>query len=120
VIEDEPQKPTGPPPYADADFAIDLPKFAKLVKSGKKTSEDILKMVGSKVVPTEAQKAAIMALKKDVPVTFAQVADKLRAAEDADLLDVAADLIKAVTDTGQQQELNALYHARKVEFEEAQ
>ena len=77
-------------------------------------------MVGSKVVPTEAQKAAIMALKKDVPVTFAQVADKLRAAEDADLLDVAADLIKAVTDTGQQQELNALYHARKVEFEEAQ
>jgi len=66
VIEQAaPPKPTGPPPYVDADFQVDIKKFAKLVATGKKTPEAILTMVRSKVAPSAEQKAEILALKKE-------------------------------------------------------
>lgn len=115
------KKPEGPPAYADADFEIDLPKFTKLVASGKKSAADILTMVSSKVVPSEAQKAAILALKKDgggAPVvTFEQVAEKLQGCTDASVLDAHADLIRSVADAKQRDDLTAIYHERKAEFE---
>lgn len=57
--------------------------------------------------------AATATATSDAPVlTFAQVAEKLNAAKDADALNVAADLISQVADTQQQAELNALYEER--------
>jgi len=119
TIEHEQTKPSGPPPYADADFQADLPKFTKLIKSGKKTAEQIITMVSSKVVPTDAQKVAIMALapKPETAVTFAAVAEKLQKAPDEDLLDAEADLIRSVADEGQRAELQTIYQKRKAEFE---
>jgi hypothetical protein len=56
----------GPQPYSDEDFKADLPKFQKLIETGKKTPEQIIIMVSSKVIPSEAQKAAIRAIKEPV------------------------------------------------------
>jgi phage recombination protein Bet len=49
-------------------------------------------------------------------ITYAQVADKLNKAEDADLLDAAADLIGEVQDEAQRAELGDLYRTRKAEL----
>jgi len=65
--EDESQAPpAGPQPYSDADFKVDLPKFQKLIESGKKTAEQVIIMMSSRVIPTETQKAAIRAIKAPV------------------------------------------------------
>ncbi len=119
VIEHEPQKPSGPPPYTEADFAKNLPAWTKLIKSGKKTPEQIIATVSSRSVLSDAQKATITVIKKDVPdaVTFAVVADKLQKATDEDILDADADLIRSVADEGQRGELNVIYQKRKAEFE---
>ncbi len=122
VIEHEPQKLAGPPPYADADFAADLPKFTKLIKSGKKTPEQVIAMVSTKVVPSAEQKAAIMALapKPEPGVTFAVVASRLQAATDPDILAAEADLIRSIADATQRSELDTIYRKRQAELEVTQ
>lgn len=118
VVDDKPQAPAMPA-YADADFQADLPTFTKLVNAGKKTPEQIITMVSSKVVPNAEQKAAILALKKDPPPapTFAQVAERLQKAKDRDILDADADLIRSVADAGQREELEMIYRKRQAELE---
>ncbi len=59
---EEGKKPTGPEPYADADFQADLPKFKKIIESGKKSAQDVITMISSKIVPSEEQKKKILAL----------------------------------------------------------
>lgn len=49
-------------------------------------------------------------------LTFAQVADKLEKADGIDVLDVAFDLVSAVSDDEQRAELKAIYERRKAEM----
>jgi hypothetical protein len=73
---------TGPKPlepYADVDFQADLPKFTKLIASGKKTAEQIIIMISSKVAPSEDQKAAIRAIK--APVVDAEFVRDMEASQ---------------------------------------
>ena len=51
------------PAYADADFAVNLPKWAALVESGKKTAPALLATLSTKGTFSETQKAQILALK---------------------------------------------------------
>ena len=45
-----------------------LPSWSKLIQSGKKTPEDIIKTVQSKCPMTTDQIAKIRAIKKDAPI----------------------------------------------------
>ena len=129
TIEHAPRQSAGPQPYPAADFAKNLPAWTKLIQAGKKTAADIIKTVGSKGVLSDEQKKTIQAVKKAAPidqdtgeidgapiVTFAQVEEKLRKADAADVLDVAADLIGAVADEQQRKDLTTYYNERKAEF----
>ena len=49
-------------------------------------------------------------------LTFAQVAEKLERADDLDVLDIAFDLVSAVNDPAQREELKAIYKRRKDEL----
>ncbi len=48
-------------PYPQADFEKNLPAWAKLVASGRKSLDTLAAMVGSKAPLTEAQKQALRA-----------------------------------------------------------
>lgn len=62
----------------------------------------------------EKEEAPAKRSKKSAPtVTYAEVAEALRAASTPDALDEAAGLIGAVADEGQREELTALYHDLK-------
>jgi hypothetical protein len=50
------------PAYPAADFEKNLPAWAKVVDSGKKTASDLLAMLSTKATFSEAQKAAVLAL----------------------------------------------------------
>lgn len=104
--------------YPADKFAANLPAWAKLIRDGKKTSDDIITTINSKVALTDEQKALIRAVEKIEPatvagVTFAQVETKLLNAKDPDLLAIAADLIAEVADPQQRAELTELYTQRK-------
>ena len=119
-------------PYPAADFVRNLPAWKKLIADGKKTADQIIAMANSKGALSEEQKAAIRNSSSENaetstahaetggggtapsnPVTFAAVEAKLNNAEDIELLDVAADLIKEVADEAQRDELTAIYHQRR-------
>lgn len=53
------------PAYAAEDFDKNLPAWAKIVASGKKSPSELLAMLSTKAVFSEEQKAHILALKKD-------------------------------------------------------
>lgn len=114
---DDQGEQTKPEPYPQDKFEAAFKKDQSLIVSGRKTAEDLIAMYGAKHPLTDEQKATIRAVKKtDAPagngITFAQVEEKLRKAEDADLLSVAADLIGEVSEPKQRQELTALYNER--------
>jgi len=74
------------------------------------------KLRGKKPASYEAdpQDDALRAVEQRAPaITYAAVADKLNKAEDADLLDAAADLIGEIADEDQRAELTAIYQSRK-------
>ena len=52
------------PPYADVDFAKNLPAWTKAVAGGKKTAPEVLAMLSTKATFSEEQKARILSLKK--------------------------------------------------------
>lgn len=114
----DPPRDTGPKPYAQADFDKNFPAWEKLIKGGKKNAEQIITMVSSKAVLSDEQKAAINAVIKEekIVVTYAQVAEKLNAAKDIDVLQADADLIREVADEAQRAELTTLYQQRKTEL----
>lgn len=105
------------PAYSDEQFKKNLPVWTKLIASGKKTAEQIIATVSSKAVLSEEQIQAIEKVKIEAPVvSFAQVADKINGAKDADELDAAADLIGEVADAEQRKDLGTLFEERKAEF----
>lgn len=66
--------------------------------------------------PESATEAGTVAGTAAEGLSFAKVADSLQKATDLDVLDVAADLISEVPDKGQQEELRAMYAARREEL----
>ena len=61
-----PAKP-GLPDYSDADFDKNLPAWAKVVESGKKSAADLLAMLSTKAVFSDEQKARVLSLKVTPP-----------------------------------------------------
>lgn len=108
------------PEYSAEQFEKNLPTWTNLIKTGKKSAEQIVATVSSKHVLSDEQKKKITDVKPDsggAPVvTFAQVEEKLRQAgeaKDADLLDAACDLIGEVADPQQRTDLSAIYEEYK-------
>lgn len=106
--------------YPADQFAANLPKWQKVIETGRKTADEIIAMAESKHPLTDEQKASIRAIKPvedaktSAPtVTYAVVADGLHKAADTDALDTAGDLIGAVADPEQRRELAAIYETRK-------
>lgn len=77
--EGQPKQPTGPQPYTDADFQADLPKFKKYITAKKKTADEIIATLSSKVVVSEEQKKVIRSL--IVPVVDAGFVAEMEDAE---------------------------------------
>lgn len=114
-----------PPDFYPADkFDANYPKWSDLITSGKKSADDIIKTAGSKNPLTDEQKAKIRAVKKDKPaasepgITYAQIAEKLNAAQNTDALDESADLIGQIEDAEQRAELGVIYNTRREELGE--
>lgn len=102
--------------YPAEQFADNLPKWEKVILSGRKTCDEIIAMAESKHPLSAEQKAAIQAIKvveevKPV-VSYATVADRLHKAQNPDALDAAADLIGEVADAEQRAELTEIYNDR--------
>jgi len=55
-----PRAPEGPPPCSDDLFAVEAPKWQKVVESGKKTAEEMLATVSTRATFTDAQKKTIL------------------------------------------------------------
>lgn len=116
------KQPAGKPPYPQVDFDAAMEKtWRGLIASGKKTTDEIIAMAASKHPLTDAQQAAIRAVKKaDAPAGEPTMFDRLKAnlmnAKDVDVLDVAADLLGEIPDPAQRAELAALYNARREEL----
>jgi len=134
VVGTPPPPPAPPATYPAADFDKNLQAWAKAVAGGKKTRDELLAMVQTKGPLTEDQQQRLdAAIEKAKPIdatttnsttgeivmTYAQVADKLNNAADADKLAVAGSLIQTVADEQQRKELTALYDKRAAELNPA-
>lgn len=120
--------------YPSEQFEKNFPQWEQIIKSRRKTVDELIAFAQSRNPNTPFTEEQLQRLRAVQPVknaeatdvtpkeapaqsgatagpamTFAQVADKLHAAQDPDALNVAADLIGQVPDAGQQAELNALY-----------
>jgi len=60
------------PPYAQADFDKNLPQWRGILQSGRKTPDELIAMVGTKGVLSDAMKQAIRDLAKPADVTDVQ------------------------------------------------
>lgn len=107
-------------PFPQVTFDKELPKWRKAIESGKRTADDIIAMARTGGTLSDEQIAQIRGgqpkAEQPAGVTYAAVVDKLNNAEDIELLDVAADLIKEVDDEAQREELTAIYHQRRKEM----
>ena len=119
----QPDQPQAPPVWPDDKFNEQFPRWKKAVEAGMKTAADITALAKSKGELTPAQQAQINALTKpaadEIVMTYAQVADRLNKADDADKLAVAGSLIATVADEAQRKELSALYDKRAAELNPA-
>lgn len=112
--------------YPQADFEKNLPSWAKVVASGRKTLADLVAMVGSKAPLTLEQKQALAdaveqlqartvenaappAEPAPIAVTFAQVKAALDGATNIDDLYAAADLMGELPDPQQRAELAQIF-----------
>ena len=119
-----------PPPatYNEEKFNANFAKWAETIQAGRKTAADYIQFAESRKEPfTEEQKARLLSVKKapaadvqdvqpkeppadEVPaVSYAEVAGKLRGAQDMDALDEAASLIGAVSNPEHRAELAGIY-----------
>ena len=106
------------PAYSSADFEKNLPAWRELIASGKKTAERIIAMIESKATLTDEQKQKISAPQHALtPMSYAHVAEKMNNAQTVEDLQMAADLVREVSDEAQQLELNALYAELLHKFE---
>lgn len=130
VVGAPPPPPAPAATYPAADFDKNLQAWAKAVGTNKKTRDELLAMVQTKGALTEDQlqrlDAAIEKAKPidasttgEVVMTYAQVADRLNKADDADKLAVAGSLIQTVADEAQRKELAELYDRRADELNPA-
>lgn len=118
----QPDQPQAPPVWPDDKFNEQFPRWKKAVEAGMKTAADITALAKSKGELTPAQQAQINALTKpadEIVMTYAQVADRLNKADDADKLAVAGSLIATVADEAQRKELTELYDRRADELNPA-
>lgn len=118
----QPDQPQAPPVWPDDKFNEQFPRWKKAVEAGMKTPADITALAKSKGELTPAQQAQIDALTKpadEIVMTYAQVAERLNKADDADKLAVAGSLIQTVADEQQRKELTALYDKRAAELNPA-
>ena len=117
VVSDPPAKEE-PKVWPDDAFKARLPKWQAAVNGGANVDE-IVKFARTKGELTPEQERTIRALRPtntaEAPSADA-IAAKLRAAQDEDTLNVAADLIGSITDPAQQAELNAIYETRMGEL----
>lgn len=141
-----PAEVVAPASYPQADFDKNLPAWAKVIASGRKTLDALAAMVGSKAPLTDAQKQALQEAADKLQantvdaapavtpapaqpasepepapaagpaITFAQVNTRLAAAKDLDALSDAASLIGEVSDPQHRKELSEIYSAREQEI----
>ena len=128
--------PAAPPKFYDATkFDHNLPKWAETIQQGRKSAKDYIDFAATRGEPfTEEQKARLLSVKAAPPAdevqdvqpkneapafTYAQVADKLTAAADAEQLVEAGNLIGAVVNAEHRAELVTLYEQRATEMEVA-
>ena len=112
------------PPYDQEKFDANFPKWKDLIEKKKRTVDEIIATVSSKNLLSVEQKKQITDLEPTTiegqtgkpVVTFAVVEEKLRKADDIDLLDAEADLIGEVADPQQREELSGMYKARRAEL----
>ena len=123
-----PPPPEAPKFYDPTEFDKNFPVWSKAIAAGKKTASEVIKTVETKALLTEEQKAKVLSVKKapaaddvqdvqpkeppadEVPaVSYAEVAGKLRAAQDMDALDDAASLIGAVSNPEHRAELAGIF-----------
>jgi len=141
--EVSPPPPPPPPSYDQAKFDVNFPKWAETIKVGRKTAADYIQFVAARGEPyTEEQKAKLLAVKVDrnasatdvepkattaatapaqpvataAVVTFAEVADRIAKAQSQDDLKDMDELIGAVADAGQREELTAKLNKRADEL----
>ena len=101
-----------PAAYPEDQFAANLPKWAEVIKSGRKTPDQIIAMANSKHPLTDEQKQRVRDAGTPPAVTGptpAVIEQHLRDAQDIDSLNAAADLINGITDTAENERLSALY-----------
>lgn len=124
------------PAWPDDAFRKRLPNWQAALASGK-SHDDIIAFARTKGTLSAEQEAEIRALQpasaeagtpptteqapeqetaSTTAATYEQVASRMRAAKDMDALNVAADLISAIPDESQRNELSALYDAISNEF----
>lgn len=115
------QQPAGPAPlveevkpttYPEDQFAANLPKWVEVMKSGRKTPDQIIAMANSKHPLTDEQKQRVRDAGTPQAATGptpAVIEQHLRDAQDIDSLNAAADLINSITDTAENERLSALY-----------
>ena len=120
--------PEAPKFYDPTEFDKNFPVWSKAIAAGKKTASEVIKTVETKALLTEEQKAKVLSVKKapaaddvqdvqpkeppadEVPaVSYAEVAGKLRGAQDMDSLDDAASLIGAVSNPEHRAELAGIF-----------
>lgn len=109
--------------YPADQFDMNLPKWKELIARGKKTADQVIQIVEAKAPLTDEQKKTIRAAEQPqqadtVPaVTADTIADKLRAATNADQLDEIADLIGSVESAEERAALGDLYNERRIALE---
>lgn len=121
-----PPPPAEPAVWPDDKLKARFPKYLEWLGAGK-SHDDIIAFAETKGKLTEAQKKLIRALVPvaaagndkvdDAPsVTFAQLADRISKADNADKLDEAQSLIAAITNPEHRSELDAKVEARRAEL----
>jgi hypothetical protein len=111
-------QPAAPPTWPDDKFAEKLPSLLKAIASGKPVA-DIIAWCETKGELTEAQKAKLKPSRADdgaPKFTFAQIADRLNKAADADAVAIARDLIASIEDGEQRNELHMMATVRETEL----
>lgn len=109
------------PTQTDEEFAKNMVIWTKVIKTKKKDVAGVLATVATVSTLTEAQIEAIKGIPAKLAAeatgpTFATVSDALAKAQDEDALNLAADLINAIADEQQRNQLNAAYDARRAEL----
>ncbi len=110
--------------WSDDLFTQRLPEWHKAIKDKKATADAIIAKARTKHPLTPEQEQAIRTPPKSDATdaapkfTFAQVADRISKATDADGVAIARDLIASIADGEQRNELHALATARETEFKE--